>query len=229
MAKKASVFVSALTASIPVMLGYIPIGIAYGFILTQSGIPWYFAGASSLFIYAGATQFMALGLWGNLAPIPEIAFATLLMNMRHAFFGLSLIKKFSGTGKAKTYLIFALTDETYALLSCQEEQDKEIKKRFYLFLSGLNQFYWLFGSVAGAFLWNSIKADLRGLDFALTALFAVLTIEQYRKTRKLKPFIIAIISAGFAFLLPWREIFLLFAISLGTLLLMVSRRKEKNE
>ena len=217
----------AFVSSLPVLFGYVPLGIAYGFLLSQSGIPWYFAGLTSIIVFAGAAQFLALGLWSNLAPLPEIAAATLLLNLRHAFFGLSLLKKFSNTGKAKAYLIFALTDENYALLSSQEEMEEGQKKRYYLTLSLLNHFYWSAGSVLGALLGAVLKINLVGLDFALTALFIVLALEQYKKIKKLKPFVIAIISGVFAFLLPFKQILLLLAISTGTILLLLTRRNEE--
>lgn len=113
-------FVTALKTTIPVFLGYIPLGMAFGFLLDGAGYHWIYAFLMSLLIYAGAGQFLVVALLAAGAGLTEFVIATLLLNLRHAFYGLSLLEKFSNVGKVKPYLIFALTDETYALLTTTE-------------------------------------------------------------------------------------------------------------
>jgi len=219
-----SIFKEAVQGTIPVMFGYIPIGIAFGFLLTQSGYFWLYAVLMSIVIYSGATQFLAIGFFVNHAAMIEIAVTTLLLNLRHSFFGLSLIRKFSGVSRVKPYLIFALTDETYALLTSMDEPEQQSKARYYFFISLLNHLYWIIGTLIGALIGQVIKTDLRGMDFALTALFVVLVIEQYRKIRSLRPFLIGAIVGIICIASVASQYMLLVAILSGTIMLLLLRK-----
>ncbi len=206
------------------MFGYIPLGIAFGFLFTQSGYFWLYAVLMSILIYSGATQFLAIGLFINLAPMTEIAVTTLLLNLRHSFFGLSLIRKFSNIPHVKPYLIFALTDETYALLTSMDEPEQQSKARYYFFISLLNHLYWVTGTLMGALIGQVIKTDLRGMDFALTALFVVLVIEQYKKIHSLRPFLIGAIVGIICIAYVASQYMLLVSILSGTVILLMLRK-----
>ena len=206
------------------MFGYIPLGIAFEFLFTQSGYFWLYAVLMSILIYSGATQFLAIGLFINLAPMTEIAVTTLLLNLRHSFFGLSLIRKFSNIPHVKPYLIFALTDETYALLTSMDEPEQQSKARYYFFISLLNHLYWVTGTLMGALIGQVIKTDLRGMDFALTALFVVLVIEQYKKIRSLRPFLIGAIVGIICIAYVASQYMLLVSILSGTVILLMLRK-----
>jgi 4-azaleucine resistance transporter AzlC len=221
-----AIFRAAFQKTVPVMFGYVPIGIAFGFLLTQAGFHWLYAVLMSVVIYSGATQFLAIGFFVNHAAMIEIAITTLLLNLRHSFFGLSLIRKFSGIPRVKPYLIFALTDETYALLTALEEPEQQLKSRYYLFISFLNHLYWISGSLTGALLGQAIKTDLKGMDFALTALFTVLVIEQYKKVRSLRSFLIAIVVGIGCMILVAPHYVLLASIVSGTIILLLVRKKD---
>jgi len=212
--------------TIPVMFGYIPLGIAFGFLLTQAGYFWLFAVLMSVVIYSGATQFLAIGFFVNHAALIEIAVTTLLLNLRHSFFGLSLIRKFSGISSVKPYLIFTLTDETYALLTAMDEPSQQSKARYYFFISLLNHLYWITGTLMGASLGQTLKTDLKGMEFALTALFVVLAIEQYRKIQSLRPFIIGAIVGIVCLVFIASQYVLLVSILSGTIMLLLLRKKE---
>lgn len=221
-----SIFKEAVQGTIPVMFGYIPIGIAFGFLLTQSGYFWLYAVLMSIVIYSGATQFLAIGFFVNHAAMIEIAVTTLLLNLRHSFFGLSLIRKFSGVSRVKPYLIFALTDETYALLTSMDEPEQQSRTRYYFFISLLNHLYWVTGTLMGALIGQVIKTDLRGMDFALTALFVVLVIEQYRKVRSLRPFLIGSVVGIVCLASVASQYMLLVSILSGTVILLLLRKKN---
>jgi 4-azaleucine resistance transporter AzlC len=221
-----SIFKEAVRGTIPVMFGYVPIGIAFGFLLTQSGYFWLYAVLMSIVIYSGATQFLAIGFFVNHAAMIEIAVTTLLLNLRHSFFGLSLIRKFSGVSRVKPYLIFALTDETYALLTSMDEPEQQSKARYYFFISLLNHLYWIIGTLIGALIGQVIKTDLRGMDFALTALFVVLVIEQYRKVRSLRPFLIGSVVGIVCLASVASQYMLLVSILSGTGTLLLLRKKN---
>jgi 4-azaleucine resistance transporter AzlC len=224
--RTSTIFKAAFQKTIPVMFGYIPLGIAFGFLFTQSGYFWLYAVLMSIIIYSGATQFLAIGLFMNLAPMTEIAVTTLLLNLRHSFFGLSLIRKFFNIPHVKPYLIFALTDETYALLTSMDEPEKQSKIRYYFFISLLNHLYWVTGTLMGALIGQVIKTDLRGMDFALTALFVVLVIEQYRKVRSLRPFLIGSVVGIVCLASVASQYMLLVSILSGTGILLLLRKNN---
>lgn len=217
-------FISALKTTVPVFLGYIPLGMAFGFLLDGAGYHWIYAFLMSLLIYAGSGQFLAVALLAAGAGLPEFAIATLLLNLRHAFYGLSLLEKFSDVGKVKPYLIFALTDETYALLTTTEVPEGGSKARFYFYIAALDHFYWITGSVLGAGLGSLLDLNLEGMTFVLTALFVVLTIEQYFNSSVRFPFIAAVGAGVTSLILFSPDNMLLISIILGTLVLMVREK-----
>ncbi|MDP2215854.1 MAG: AzlC family ABC transporter permease [Methanolobus sp.] len=220
-------FLSALRTTLPVFFGYIPLGIAFGFLLAGAGYHWIYALVMSIFIYTGAGQFIAVALLAAGAQLMDFVTVTLLINLRHSFYGLSLLDKFSGVGKVKPYLIFALTDETYALLTTTRVPEGASKARFYFYISALDHLYWIVGSVLGAVLGSMLRLNLEGLTFVLAALFVVLTIEQYYASRTRFPFMAAIGAGVISLMLFSPENMLLFSIVIGTLILMVHEKITK--
>ena len=172
------------SVTIPILLGYIPLGIGFGLFASQSGLPIIVSAFMSIFMYTGAGQYLAVGLFAVNASFSSILITEILLNLRHIVYGLSLIREFDGIGKCKPYLIFALTDETYSILTNTKCPQNINKKKFYLGVSALNHFYWVTGSLTGAFLGKILQSktniDFGGIDFALTALFAVLFVERMR-------------------------------------------------
>ena len=169
--------------TIPVMAGYISLGIAFGLLLQSIGYGPVWAFLMSLFIYAGSAQFLAVELLAAGATLTHIALLTFLLNFRHLFYGLSMIEKYRGTGIGKIYLIFGLTDETYALLTGYKTPEGLSDKSYFFAVTLMNHLYWIWGSVIGSVAGSIIPFDLTGIDFAMTALFAVLVVEQW-KTNK---------------------------------------------
>jgi 4-azaleucine resistance transporter AzlC len=200
------------------MMGYIPLGMAFGLLATSLLIPWYYAFAMSVFIFAGAGQFLALTLFAAHATLLEIGIATFLLNLRHSFYGLSMISTFKGMGKGKHYLIFGLTDETFALLKTATIPSQE-REKIYLWITALNQSYWVLGSVIGAALGNVIPFDYTGIEFSLTALFVVLSIELYRKHPSPKPLMLALVigMAGMVIFPSSKMLILSLALATGLL------------
>jgi len=139
---------------------------------------------------------------------------------------LSLIRKFSNISHVKPYLIFALTDETYALLTSMDEPEQQSRARYYFYISLLNHLYWVTGTLMGALIGQVIKTDLRGMDFALTALFVVLVIEQYRKIRSLRPFLIGTVVGIICIVAVASQYMLLVSILSGTVILLLLRKKS---
>ena len=215
---------TAFKISIPVMMGYSVLGFAFGLLLVSFNYPWYYAPIMSLFIYAGALQFVAINFFNLKAGLIDIAIASWFVNLRQSFYGLSLLKRFKKTGKLKPYLIFALTDETYALLTTIKD-DEQLKKRwYYFFLCAFNQSYWFIGSTLGAIIGSNIKFNTSGLEFSLTALFVVLCIEQYKSLKNKIPFLIGAFSSIFAIILVPRDKMLITSILLSIFILFFFRR-----
>ena len=219
---------SAFKTTIPVLFGYIPLGMAFGILFNELGFHWIYASLMSVTIYAGAGQFMAVGLLANHAGFVEVAITTLLLNSRHMFYGISLLNKFKTRGWRKFYLIFGLTDETYSLLTGTRVPEDKKETDFYLLITALNHSYWIIGSTIGAILGANITLDTTGLDFTLPALFMVLAIEQYKVIRESRPFIMA---GGIAFLSIWlfsRDNMLLMSILLSVIVLLTLQHKQKS-
>lgn len=174
----------AFVASVPVMMGYIVLGIAFGMLLESKGYSFLYALLMSGFIYAGSMQFVAINLLTSGATLISGALMTLLINARHMVYGLSMIKKFENMGKLKPYMIFSLTDETYSLLVGSKAPEGCDEKYYSFFISLFDQCYWVFGSVIGSLLGSLLTINTTGLDFAMTALFVVIVVEQFLTTEK---------------------------------------------
>jgi len=214
---KQAVLLDAFKYSIPVLLGYITLGIAFGFMVTGSGYPWWLALVMSLWMFAGAGQFIALGLFAAGTSLWQVCLIQLVVNIRHTAYGLSMLKRFSDTGFFKPYLIFSLTDETFALLSSLPETENG-RRHFMIYVAVLNQLYWVSGSLAGALAGTLIPFSMKGVSFALTALFVVLMMEQIMRIKKAGIFIVSAASALLGvFILPG-NISLLAALALALFL-----------
>ena len=167
--------------TIPVFLGYISCGIAFGLITINAGYPWWLAPAMGILIFAGTGQFLAVPLFAAGTPVLVILATELLLNIRHIVYGLPLINQFKGCRRTKPYLIYALTDETFSLLTTTEVPAGVKAEDYYFAVSILDQSYWVGGSLIGGLAGAMIPFDMTGVDFALTALFAVLSIDQIQK------------------------------------------------
>lgn len=218
---------SAFISTIPVLTGYLVLGFGFGIILKSSGYGILLALIMSLFIYAGSMQYVAVGLLTSGASWIVAAFTTLMVNARHLFYGISMLDRYKGTGKRKPYLIFALTDETYSLL-CNENQkiEEEQKKNYYFFVSLFNHIYWVLGSVIGALIGTIVNFNTEGIDFALTALFITIFVEQWLSSKKHFPAIIGVCVSVICLIIFGREKFLIPTMII--ILLLLSLYKEEN-
>lgn len=184
-------------ASLPVMAGYIVLGIGFGILLADKGYSFWWAVLMSTTIYAGSMQYVGVGLLASGASLISAAIMTLMVNARHLFYGISMLEKYKGMGAKRFYAIFALTDETYSLVckaNCPEHVDEQW---YFLLLSMMNQSYWIFGSFLGAFLGNALTFNSAGIDFSMTALFVVIFVEQWESGKSHIPAVMGlIISTG---------------------------------
>lgn len=171
---------AAFPVTIPVLLGYLSIGIAFGLLFENAGYNFIWAFFTSLIVYAGAMQFIAVSFFYGGVGLIQIAIMTLVVNFRHIFYGLSFLDRFNRMGRMKWYMAFALTDETYSLLCGRKAPEGVDEKKFYFCVAFLNQSYWIIGSVIGSIAGAMITFDTKGMDFAMTALFVVIFLDQWK-------------------------------------------------
>ena len=189
------IFKIALPLTVPVLLGYLSVGMAYGLLVVKSGVGLWLGLLMSVIVFAGAMQFVAVQILLNPISFVQVAAMTLFVNIRHLFYGLSFIEAFKKFGWRKHYLIFGMTDETYSLL-CAVADEKEVdKEQLYFAIAALNHSYWIIGTLLGALLAEIITFDTKGIEFAMTALFVVIFIEQWLVEKKHLPAITGILSA----------------------------------
>jgi 4-azaleucine resistance transporter AzlC len=178
---KASALRAAFPATIPVLTGYGCLGLAYGLLMSSIGYSPLWALAMSAVVYGGSIEYAAIPLLTSAFSPVQAFLLAVMVNARHIFYGLSLLGKYQGMGKARPYLIFSLTDETFSLISTLEPPSGVERKDFYFWISLLDHSYWTIGSFLGAVVGSLLTFDTTGLDFVLTALFVVLFLEQWKK------------------------------------------------
>lgn len=220
----------AFIDTIPVMTGYLVLGFGFGIVLKSNGYGIWVAFAMSLFIYAGSMQYVAVELLTSGATLIAVALTTLLVNARHLFYGISMIDKYKATGKKKLYLIFALTDETYSLV-CNDKPEvpEEHRKDYYFFVSIFNQSYWIVGSVLGAVVGTLVKFNSEGIDFALTALFLTVFLEQWLSTKRHAPAIIGVVTSVVCLVIFGKDNFLIPTMLIIATLLCLYKEEVKDE
>lgn len=189
--KKQNVIARAFSASLPVLMGYTAMGMAAGILLAgKIGRPdivlWAFL--SSMSSISGALQFALVDWIDNCTPLLDVALLTLFLNMRYAMYGLPLLEKFKTAGFwKKSYLIWSLTDETFALEAASNIPDKQENIRYCLFVAFFDHLYWVTGVTFGALAGKFLPFSSRGIDFAMTALFLVVLTDQCREKRNRIP------------------------------------------
>ncbi len=210
-------FKDAITISFPILCAFIPLGIGFGYMSQQLELKWHLSIMMAVIIYAGSAEFIIAMMLTKIAPITDIIFAALFCNLRHIFYGLSVSDKYPyKLGFKKLYMIYTLSDETYAILSSLNV-NKEVA--FYICL--LHHSYWIIGVVIGVLLGSSINVEIKGIEFILTSLFTVLTVEQIMKIKQYMPFLVAIFACIVALLFFPVSQMLVVSMSLVTLILIL--------
>lgn len=214
---------AALAASFPVLLGYVFVGIAFGLLLREKGYHAGWALFMSVLIYAGSMQFVAINFFSGAFSLWQVALMTLAVNLRHIFYGLSMLDRFKGMGRKKTYMIFSLTDETYSLL-CSAKVPEGVKpQQFFFLISLFDQLYWVAGSVIGSLAGSLLRFDTAGMDFAMTALFLVICTEQWKSYPSKLPAVIGACAGVGMLLLLGADRFIIPAMLVAVLALMLVR------
>ena len=213
---KRRLLLDAFKYSFPVLLGYLAIGSAFGFLMADAGYPWWLTLVMSVIMYAGAGQYIAVGLFAAGTTLWEAALVQFVVNARHIAYGLSMMNRFRNLGPLKYYIIFGMTDETFALLSSLPENgDSSEHARFMFLVTLLDHIYWITGGLIGAIAGSIIPFSTEGIGYALTALFIVLMIEQINRLRRPGIFIISAVLAILCVLLLPARASLLAAMALS--------------
>ena len=206
---KKSAVRTAFVDTLPVMAGYVFLGFGFGILLVQSGYGPLWAFAMSLFIYAGSMQYLTVSLLTGGAGLLTAALTTVVVNARHLFYGISMVDAYKGAGKKKPYMIFALTDETYSLVS-QNQAPEGISRHGYCFLVSLfDHIYWVAGTVLGSLTGTLLSINYEGIEFALTALFVTIFVEQWLSTEDHRPALIGVAATVLCLALFGRDVFLI--------------------
>lgn len=172
---------AAFPHTIPVLTGFLVLGIAYGMLMQKKGCDVQWSVLMSAVAFCGSMQFVAITLLTTAFHPLQAFLLSILVNARHLFYGLSMLEKYKGFGKVKALLIYTLCDETFSIVSSASPPEGVDRQSFYLSISLLDYFYWVFGTFLGGVAGKLIPFNSKGLDFALTALFVVLFLEQMKK------------------------------------------------
>ena len=199
--------------TIPVMTGYLVLGFGFGIIIKVNGYGFLHAFLMSALVYAGSMQYAAIGLFTGGASLITVALTTLMVNARHLFYGISMIDRYKGTGIKKPYLIFALTDETYSLVCTDNlKVDGQDRHKYYLLVSVFNHVYWVLGSVIGALVGSFVKFNSEGIEFALTALFVTVFVDQWLNSKKHFSAIVGVLASVACLIIFGKDSFLIPAM-----------------
>ena len=181
--KISKAFKAAFPHTIPIFAGFWFLGITYGLYMKVSGFSFWYPMFMSMIIFAGSMEFITVNmLLGAFHPL-QAFLMTIMINARHLFYGISMLDKFKGTGAKKPYLIFGMCDESFSINYSADIPEDVDKGWFMFFVTLLNQIYWVTGATLGGIFGGFIKFDTTGLDFAMTALFVVIFLEQWLKEK----------------------------------------------
>ena len=218
------IFRRAFIVTLPVMAGSLVLGLGFGILLRVAGFGALWALAMSIFMYAGSMQYVGVSLLSGGASLVTVAVTTLMVQARHLFYGISLIDRYRGAGAKKLYLMHALTDETYSLVTSVHVPDFADEKSYYFAISLLNHLYWITGCMLGSLAGAILPFSSEGVDFAMTALFVTIFVEQWVTEKEHRP---ALAGAGctlLCLLVFGSESFLIPAMALILLSLVLLRR-----
>ena len=222
-------FKTAFPYTIPVLTGYLFIGIAFGVMFAEKGYSFLWAILMSTLVYAGSGQYLAVNFFVPGFSFIQAIFLTLMVNIRHVFYGISLLEKFNRFGKKRWYLVFGLTDETYSLLCTTNIPEDVDDEKFLLAITLLNQSYWIIGSAIGGIAGTVIPFDSTGIDFAMTALFVVIFLEQWFQKKNRIPAVIGVVVSFICLQIFGADHFVLPSMLIIIGVLFMSRKNLETE
>ena len=218
-----SSIVRAVHDTIPVMTGYLVLGIGFGILLSTKGYNALWAFAMGIAIYSGTMQFVAAEMFTSGTALASVGLTALMVSARHLFYGISMVERYENIhGLKKFYVIYALTDETYSLV-CENDDEN-----YCFWVSLLDQCYWVTGSVIGGLLGQILPFDSTGIDFALTALFVSICVDQWLDSDDHTPAMTGLIASVMCLVIFGRNNFLIPSMIAITIMLFALRRRIEN-
>lgn len=198
----------ALKDSLLIMPGYIVLGIGFGVLMIDKGFTLLHSFLMAVFIYAGSMQYVGVELLALPASYLNVFLMTLMVNIRHLFYGIGMLSRYKVLKKHKIYDIFALTDETFSIV-CNKNMKGLNRQDYYFCLSLFNHLYWITGCVLGSILGDILPIDFTGIEFSMSALFIVIVIDQWEKNKDHTPVILSFIISILCLWYFGRDSFLL--------------------
>ena len=219
----------AFPKTLPILAGFLFLGMSYGFYMRVSGFSFVYPLVMSLVIFGGSLEFVAVSmLMSVFAPLQTFLVA-LAIQARHLFYGIAMLDKYRGTGKKKLYLIFGMCDESFSI-NCSAEIPEDVDKGwFYFFVTVLNQSYWVAGATLGALVGGFISFDTTGIEFVMTAMFAVIFLEHWLKNKKRLPAVIGAVSSVACLILFGKDSFLIPSMACIICFLLLFRPRLEGE
>lgn len=216
---------AAFPHTIPVLVGYVFMGIAFGILLASKGYHFGWALLMAVTIFSGTMQFVAINFLSGPFSFLYIALMSLMVNCRYTFYGISMLQKFKGLGWRKYYMIFALTDETYSLLCTEHAPEGVDEGWFMFFIAFLNHLYWIFGCTIGAVAGSFFSFNTKGIDFVMTALFVVIMVDQWKASKNHLPALIGLIGTALCLVVFGKDRFIVASLALIVAALTAVRSK----
>lgn len=225
---KKGILKTALLDTVPVLTGYVVLGIGFGILLSQAGYGVGISALMAVLIYAGSAQYLLVSLMTSGASLLSTALAVLVVNARHLFYGISMVDSYRSAGKKKPYLIFGLTDETYSLVTRPIPFQGPDRHRYYLLVTALDHGYWICGCVLGSLAGRLLPLDFTGVSFVLTALFVTIFVEQWLSTKEHGPALVGVLATAGCLLLFGTELFLIPSMAAIAGLLLLGRKTGRS-
>lgn len=210
--KKIKALKAAFPHTIPIMTGFLFLGMTYGIYMNVSGFGFWYPWLMSMTIFAGSMEFVTVSmLLGGFHPLEALTM-TLMINARHLFYGISMLDKYKGTGLKKLYLIFGMCDESFSINYTANIPEDVDKGWFMFWVTVLNQFYWVLGSTLGGLFGSLLKFNTEGLSFVMTALFVVIFLEQWMKEKNHTSAIVGIVLSVLCLVIFGKDSFIIPAM-----------------
>ena len=217
-------FKAAFPHTIPIMAGFLFLGMSYGIYSSANGFSFVYPLLTSMLVFGGSLEFVTVSmLLGSFAPLQTFLMA-LLIQARHLFYGITMLNKYKGTGIKKFYLIFGMCDESFSINCSVNPPDDVDKGWFMFFVTILNQFYWVFGATIGGILGSVINFNIKGIDFVMTSMFVVIFLEHWLGAKKKQPAIIGLLTAVACLVIFGKNSFLIPTMACIIILLTIFRK-----